>query len=252
MYVESIVYNHVKAMVTTALAGGAPVDADGLSDRMRKWPQETEELLDNLADGGLLRACEKPAVGTRRSFRLARPLEDIGLDEIARIVRPGVSSEVTPPTKAAGITWELINTLQQYTEDLLAQFKLADLLVFEADTGVDHAAETAALKGLSPARPGLSVADLRNLMHARQLPVVIDVRASGFAHWPVPPWARWIALEHLSDYVYDWPRSTPIITVCQVGVRSLIAAGYLRLQGFTDVRPLIGGLEAWHGVKMQS
>jgi rhodanese-related sulfurtransferase len=43
----------------------------------------------------------------------------------------------------------------------------------------------------------------------------------------------------------DPPPGVPVVTYCHHGVRSLAAASVLARAGFTDVRSLAGGLDAW-------
>jgi rhodanese-related sulfurtransferase len=51
--------------------------------------------------------------------------------------------------------------------------------------------------------------------------------------------------EKTAPAVMGWPKDTPLIVHCHHGVRSFHAAAYLREQGFTDVRSLAGGIDAW-------
>jgi rhodanese-related sulfurtransferase len=48
-----------------------------------------------------------------------------------------------------------------------------------------------------------------------------------------------------SEIIDRWPRDTPIVLVCHHGMRSLDAAHYLRSFGFTNVKSLAGGVDAW-------
>lgn len=41
------------------------------------------------------------------------------------------------------------------------------------------------------------------------------------------------------------PKETPIIVHCHHGGRSMSAARFLKEKGFTDVRNMAGGIEAW-------
>ena len=49
----------------------------------------------------------------------------------------------------------------------------------------------------------------------------------------------------MQEMMTTWPKDTPIVTYCHHGVRSLDAASYLIGHGFTDVRSLSGGIDAW-------
>ncbi|MFQ5827777.1 MAG: rhodanese-like domain-containing protein [Candidatus Methylomirabilia bacterium] len=47
------------------------------------------------------------------------------------------------------------------------------------------------------------------------------------------------------EIVEQWPRETPIVLHCHIGERSLAAVSFLIDQGFTNVRSLTGGIDAW-------
>ena len=42
-----------------------------------------------------------------------------------------------------------------------------------------------------------------------------------------------------------WPKDTRIVTICHHGIRSLDAAVYLRGLGFSNVKSVMGGIDAW-------
>jgi rhodanese-related sulfurtransferase len=47
------------------------------------------------------------------------------------------------------------------------------------------------------------------------------------------------------EIIQTWPKETPIVTICHHGVRSLNAAAYLRGQGFSNTKSMMGGIDAW-------
>ncbi len=51
--------------------------------------------------------------------------------------------------------------------------------------------------------------------------------------------------ELVQELMARWPKDTPIVTYCHHGIRSLEAASYLIGHGFSDVRTLAGGIDAW-------
>ena len=51
--------------------------------------------------------------------------------------------------------------------------------------------------------------------------------------------------EFVQEMMATWAKDTPIVTYCHHGLRSLEAASYFIGHGFTDVRSLTGGIEAW-------
>jgi hydroxyacylglutathione hydrolase len=75
--------------------------------------------------------------------------------------------------------------------------------------------------------------------------VVVDVR--GAAEWETGhlPGALHIPLGYLLDRVNQIPRTKTVVTQCQSGARSSIAASLLGQRGFKRVLNLNGGLAAW-------
>lgn len=54
------------------------------------------------------------------------------------------------------------------------------------------------------------------------------------------------ATEELAQEILNqWPKETPIVLYCHHGERSLEAARHLSSQGFTRVKSLRGGIDAW-------
>ncbi len=51
--------------------------------------------------------------------------------------------------------------------------------------------------------------------------------------------------ELVQEMMATWAKDTPIVTYCHHGLRSLDAASYLIGHGFTKVRSLTGGIDAW-------
>ena len=47
------------------------------------------------------------------------------------------------------------------------------------------------------------------------------------------------------EIIGKWPKDTPIVLHCHHGIRSLDAASYFTAQGFTNVKSLTGGIDAW-------
>jgi hydroxyacylglutathione hydrolase len=75
--------------------------------------------------------------------------------------------------------------------------------------------------------------------------VILDVRSD--VEWEEShlDGATHIFLGDLSDRIGELPTDRPIVTQCQSGGRSAIAASVLSRAGFRDVRNLTGGLDAW-------
>ena len=57
--------------------------------------------------------------------------------------------------------------------------------------------------------------------------------------------ARLVTDALAQEIVEQWPKDTPIVVHCHVGQRSLEAATFLVDHGFTKVKSLTGGIDAW-------
>ena len=51
--------------------------------------------------------------------------------------------------------------------------------------------------------------------------------------------------DQLAQQILTWPKDTPIVLHCHMGGRSMDAARYLTQQGFTNVKSMNGGIDAW-------
>jgi rhodanese-related sulfurtransferase len=51
--------------------------------------------------------------------------------------------------------------------------------------------------------------------------------------------------EELAREIMSWPKDTPMVFHCHVGARSMDAASYFAGHGYTQVRSLTGGIDAW-------
>ena len=49
----------------------------------------------------------------------------------------------------------------------------------------------------------------------------------------------------VDEMVGSWDKGTPIVFYCHTGVRSLHAVHFFRSRGFTDVKSMAGGIQAW-------
>ena len=75
-------------------------------------------------------------------------------------------------------------------------------------------------------------------------PRLIDVRST--AEWEL---ARiegaTLMTEVVAELMMSWAKDTPIVFYCHLGQRSLDAASYFAGHGFTEVRSMTGGIDAW-------
>jgi rhodanese-related sulfurtransferase len=109
--------------------------------------------------------------------------------------------------------------------------------------------ETFGLEAAQRAVEGIRPAELRQLQERESNTVVLDVRSSGeFAMGHIPG-TRWLTRGKLELDIERMVPSTetPLITICDTGQRSTLAAATLRSLGYTHARYLEGGLPAWSG-----
>jgi rhodanese-related sulfurtransferase len=93
----------------------------------------------------------------------------------------------------------------------------------------------------------VSAGDLKSELASDAPPLVVDVRGSGdFALGHVEN-AVWVTRGDIERRIFTYAEAgdTPIVTVCDSGKRSAMAAATLEDMGFTNVRYLDGGMPAW-------
>ena len=100
---------------------------------------------------------------------------------------------------------------------------------------------------MKPNVPEVSVGELKQLLASEKPPRLIDVREpeeweacriSGAELIPLSQWPQ-LATEKLAD------KDEPLLMQCHHGGRSARATGYLLGQGYTNVRNVAGGIDAW-------
>ena len=74
---------------------------------------------------------------------------------------------------------------------------------------------------------------------------LIDVR--GPEEWETAhiEGARLVSKELADEMASSWDKDTAIVFYCHTGVRSMNAVHFFRKQGFTNVKSMAGGIEAW-------
>lgn len=99
------------------------------------------------------------------------------------------------------------------------------------------------------AMPRVGVAELRELLQAQEPPLVLDVRAGSSLALDARriPGARHVELGAVAALRDELHPHRPIVVYCNCpnDVSAAQAARVLQDQGFTSVRPLAGGLDAW-------
>jgi membrane protein DedA with SNARE-associated domain/rhodanese-related sulfurtransferase len=95
----------------------------------------------------------------------------------------------------------------------------------------------------------ISVAELRELLDSGAAPVIVDVRSPGATalEFRRIPGALHVPLDQLGTHVQDLPRDRDVILYCTCPneASAAQAAKLLKNHGFSRVRPLYGGLDAW-------
>ena len=74
---------------------------------------------------------------------------------------------------------------------------------------------------------------------------LIDVR--GEDEWQTAriEGATLVSKELVDEMVGKWDKDTAIVFYCHSGVRSMNAVHFFRQKGFTNVKSMAGGIEAW-------
>jgi len=120
----------------------------------------------------------------------------------------------------------------------------------EVDAG-RLAALDAFLSGLPEGFYTVKPADLNTELASSPAPVVVDVRtpeevAKGYIEGSLP-----IPIEKVLASLDQLPaKDQPIVVVCQSGHRGSIALMALRMLGYTNVRNLGGGINAWTAAQL--
>lgn len=95
--------------------------------------------------------------------------------------------------------------------------------------------------------PEISVQELKEALASANPPRLIDVREQqewdfcriqGAEMLPLSQWPQ-VAIEKLTD------KNQPLLIQCHHGGRSARATMWLLSQGFTDVKNVAGGIDAW-------
>lgn len=74
---------------------------------------------------------------------------------------------------------------------------------------------------------------------------LIDVRGEDEWNQARIEGATLASKELVDEMIASWDKDTPIVFCCHSGVRSLNAFHFFAQKGFTDVKSMAGGIEAW-------
>ncbi len=91
----------------------------------------------------------------------------------------------------------------------------------------------------------ITARQLAEALRSPQPPVIVDVREEWEYRIGAVPGAQLVPLPDLPARLGDLPTDRELITVCHHGQRSLVARALLVRAGFSQVRSLAGGVDAW-------
>ena len=91
----------------------------------------------------------------------------------------------------------------------------------------------------------ISPQDLAGLLKGDPAPRLIDVREPHEQDIAKIDGALSGSQELIQEMMSSWEKDTPIVTYCHHGIRSMEAASYLIGHGFSNVRSLTGGIDAY-------
>ena len=94
--------------------------------------------------------------------------------------------------------------------------------------------------------PAVTPEELAGLMKSEEAPVLVDVREPFELEISVLPWpAKLMPMNEVVNRVHELSSADDIVVVCRTGARSAQATQFLNSIGFTKVRNLAGGINAF-------
>jgi len=91
----------------------------------------------------------------------------------------------------------------------------------------------------------MSPRELTSALESETAPLLIDVRQPEEQAIVKLETAHPLTQELTQEMMANWSKDTPMVFYCHHGIRSLEAASYFIGHGFTHVRSLKGGIDAW-------
>ena len=125
--------------------------------------------------------------------------------------------------------------------------RLGDVLAKHNVLAVEDVIEYIKTSHADEQRIQIQAQDLAEALKNTTPPRLLDVREPEELDIVKLDGAVRVTPELVQEMMASWPKDTPIVTYCHHGVRSLEAASYLIGHGFTNVRTLAGGIDAWAG-----
>ena len=91
----------------------------------------------------------------------------------------------------------------------------------------------------------ISATHLSELIMTANRPHILDVRSKQEWQQRHIDESRNIPLQNLSQHLQEIPNDHTVVVHCATGYRSSIAVSLLEHHGFTNIKDLVGGFEAW-------
>ncbi len=123
--------------------------------------------------------------------------------------------------------------------------RLSDVLAGKNVLNVDEVIEFIKRSHEEEQRIQIGAQELAEVLKSEAPPRLIDVREDHERDIAQIEGAQSLTQELIQEIMATWAKDTPIVTYCHLGLRSLDAASYLIGHGFTNVRSLTGGIDAW-------
>ena len=90
----------------------------------------------------------------------------------------------------------------------------------------------------------ISAKEAAQILETQRSAKLLDVR--GKDEWELAHIdGAMLVTEQSIDEIMTWPKETPLLVHCHHGMRSLDASAYLLDHGFTNVKSITGGIDAW-------
>ncbi len=87
--------------------------------------------------------------------------------------------------------------------------------------------------------------ELAELLKTPTPPALLDIRTPDEFGIAKIPGGRLVDQALFHEMMSTWSKDTMVVCYCHVGERSMEAASYLIGHGFTNVKSLTGGIDAW-------
>jgi membrane protein DedA with SNARE-associated domain/rhodanese-related sulfurtransferase len=207
--------------------------------------RRTQNVFSRYGWRGLLIAKFVPGLGT-----VAPPLAGMTKMHFARFLLIDGAGSVLYGITFIGAGYFFGDQLQQVGRAISSIGSSALCLViglFAAYIGFKYWQRQRLLEELRTAR--ITVADLRRMLEAGRNVVILDLRSNEeFASHAGIEGAIHLTVDDVEKGRFDIPRDGEVVVYCSCPNEATAAkvALLLRRNGFTNVRPLLGGIDAWN------